>query len=179
MRATTPALPRILAIHPTSHCLGWMILEGPLSAKDWGTKSTRGRNKNLDAIRKTEAIIERYQPDTLVLESYDPTTTLRSTRINRLCRALTNLAMAHGMNVEVYTRDDVRTCFASVGAFTRQEIADAVSTQLSALRSRLPKPRRPWDREDERMSIFSAAALGLTHYHLGANQLFESLKDAA
>jgi hypothetical protein len=50
---------------------------------------------------------------------------------------------------------------------TRQEVAEAVARHLEPFQQHLPKRRRPWDGEDERMALFSAAAVLLTHFRLG------------
>jgi hypothetical protein len=53
----------------------------------------------------------------------------------------------------------------SVGARSRQEIAEAVARSFD----RLPRPRRPWEGPHRRLAIFDAAAVVLTHYQLDAN----------
>jgi hypothetical protein len=68
--------------------------------------------------------------------------------------------------VAVYSRGQVRQVFASVGAVTRQEIAEAVARHLEPFQQHLPPRRRPWQSEDERMALFSAAALLLTHFRV-------------
>jgi Holliday junction resolvasome RuvABC endonuclease subunit len=167
----------IFAVHPTSRGFGWVAFEGPFAPFDWALVKARG-DKNAICLRKLEGLIERLAPETLVLEAFGPRTSSRSDRIARLCKALVAHAMNRGIEVVIYTRGDIRACFASVGARTRDEIAAAVVRQIDAFRHLLPKKRRAWESEDRRMAIFSAAALVITHFHYGSGRLFDNLSDA-
>jgi hypothetical protein len=80
------------------------------------------------------------------------------------------------VDVAVFSRDDVRSCFKQFGAHSRYEIAQAVARNAEAIRHRLPKPRRIWESEGRSMALFSAAALVLTHYQLSAQRLLDELK---
>ena len=80
------------------------------------------------------------------------------------------------VEVTIFKLRDIKTCFATVGARTRQEIAETVARQIDAFGHRMPKPRKPWQSESRRMPMFCAAALVLTHYHLGAMTLFDDLR---
>jgi hypothetical protein len=81
-----------------------------------------------------------------------------------------------GVEVVIYSRGDVRACFAAVGARTRHEIAEAVVRHIDAFRPKLPKKRQPWESEDRRLAMFSAAALILTHYQRGGPSLLDELE---
>jgi Holliday junction resolvasome RuvABC endonuclease subunit len=164
-----------LAVHPDRKGFGWVAFNGPFSAYDWGRSEAR-RNKNSVCLSKIEALIERLTPQTVVLEAYERPDAIRAARITRLCRAIMALAADRGLEVAVYTRADVTASFLTVGARTRDEIAEAVARHVDTFRHRLPKRRKPWQAEDTRMALFSAAALVLTHYRLGASTLFDDLQ---
>ncbi len=55
-------------------------------------------------------------------------------------------------------------CFASIGAATRYEIAQAIAQHVPELRRHLPRERKPWMSEDFRQCLFDSAALALTHF---------------
>ena len=162
------------AIHATDRGFGYVAFEGPFTPYDWGIVFARG-DKNAVCLRKIEMMLDRFAPETLLLEAYGKGTSLRSERIARLYRSTTSLAAHRSVNVVVYTRGDIRAAFRTVGAITRQEIADAVARHVDAFRHRLPKPRKPWESEDRRMALFSAGALVLTHFRFGAAGLFDDL----
>ena len=69
----------------------------------------------------------------------------------------------------------MRETFLHVGARTRQEIAGSVARLLPELARYLPSARRPWQSERWRLSVFSAAALALTHYQRDAWNLLGDL----
>jgi Holliday junction resolvasome RuvABC endonuclease subunit len=164
-----------MAIHPTSRGFGWIVFEGPFSPHDWGVVLAKGHNKNSTCLRKLETMLARFTPETLVVEAFDKRNSFRTDRIANLCQAAVSLAVDRGVDVAIYNLADIRSCFATVGARTRQEIAEAVVRHVDAFRHRLPTNRKPWQSEDRRMALFSAAALALTHYQRGANQLFNDL----
>lgn len=176
MTLTRPRKPMTLAVHPTVSGFGWAAFEGPLAPHDWSGVQVR-IDKNAGCLKRIEFLLNRFMPETLVLEAFEHRQTLRHLRITKLCRAIVALAQSRGVEVTVFSRDDVRATFAEVGARSRQEIAEAVGRHLPALRSLVPKKRRPWESQAHAMSIFCAAALALTHYRLSCLTLLDELRD--
>ena len=165
----------VLGIHPTSRGMSWIVFDGPFVVFDWGNTVAKGSTKNSVCLRKLEAVIERVKPETIVFETFEKANSRRNDRITRLCRSMIALAADRGVEVAIYARRDVQSCFVGVGATTRHEIAEAVVRHVDALRHQLPSVRKPWESEDRRMPIFSAAALALTHFHRGAGHMFDDL----
>lgn len=170
----TKPLGLTFAVHATSRGFGYVVFEGPFTPYDWGNVTARG-NKNAVCLRKLDMMLDRFAPQTMLLEAYGRGTALRSERITRLYRALTAMAGGRGIDVLIYKRVDIEACFGTMGARTRQEIAEAVARQIDAFAHRLPKLRKPWHSEDRRMALFNAAALVLTHFQFGAATLFDDL----
>lgn len=166
-----------LGLHPTARGFGWIVFEGPLTPHDWGVSNATNHraDKNEYCLRRIDRLFARFRPGTLVLEAFESHASKRQQRIVRLCRAIASLAADRGMDVAVYRRGDVRACFASVGARTRDEIAAAVARHFEALRPRLPASRRAWSSEGLSLALFSAAALVLTHAQLGSSRLLDGL----
>lgn len=154
---------RLLAIHPSTRGFGWALFEGPLAIVDWGLAKATG-DKNADSLQKIEALIAQYHPDAIVLEEFEHLLSRRQVRIKSLYRSIVALGYVRGVSVRVIPRTDIRRCFITTHATTRYQVAKAVATHLSALRPRLPPPRKPWLSEDPRMALFAAAALGIAHY---------------
>ena len=157
-----PKNPRILAIHATSRGFGYVVFEGVGAPYDWGTVGARG-DKNAVCLRKIEMMLDRYEPETLLLEEAKSAAN-RSVRITRLYTAIASMAAHRSVEVAIYTLGQIKACFAKVGAITRQDIAEAVGRHIEAFRHSMPKPRKPWQSEDRRMAMFCATALVLTHY---------------
>jgi hypothetical protein len=164
MTALTPRLSVVLAVKPTHRGFGWVAFEGPFAPYDWGIIEKR-RKRQEGSLAALEKLIERLHPECLLLEAFErPGSKKKPDGTQRVSRAMIALAADRGVEVAIYTRGDVQACFA------------AVARHVEAFRHRLPKPRKPWESEDRRMSLFSAAALTLTHYQLGASKVFEDLK---
>ena len=174
MTALGARQPITLAIHPNARGFGWVAFEGPLTPFDWGLAVVRG-DKNSRSLKRIEAMIERLQPETLVLEAFDQHFSKRRARISRLCRATVALAADRGIDIAIYTRQEIAQAFAPLGVVTRHDVAEAVARHFEGLRHRLPKRRRPWQSEDRRMSLFCAAALILTHSQLSVRRLLDDL----
>lgn len=165
--------PLIFALHATSRGFGYVVFEGPFAPYDWGTVGARG-DKNGVCLQKLEKMLDRFMPETLLLEEARSVAN-RSDRIARLYKAIVALCVSRSIDVAIYTLGEVKACFASAGARTRQEIAETVARMIDALGHRVPKPRKAWQSEDRRMALFCAAALVLTHFQLGASRLFDDL----
>ena len=164
----------IFALHATDRGFGYVVFEGPFTPYDWGNVWAKG-DKNGICLRRIEQMLDRFTPEALLLEAFGKGSSLQSDRIVRLYRAIIDLAGARSVDVHVYSRADIKGAFRTVGATTRQEIAQAVARHVEAFRHRLPSPRKPWESVDRRMAMFNAGALVLTHYRLGAAGLFDDL----
>jgi hypothetical protein len=156
--------PPVMALHATSRGFGFVVMSGPFSLVDWGTRhAVKDRNARcLDALVR---LLDRYDPHTLVLE--DPTQLpRRSDRIQRLYQSIAALCHARSIDLAAFSRADLYRCYASVGARTWQEIAQAVGHQLAPLSNSLPKRRKAWQSEGRRMSIFTSAAIAMVYWQL-------------
>lgn len=157
----------VLALYPFSRGFAFVFFEDPTSPFEWGVKEIREKHKNtktLDAIKK---LIDRYRPEVLVIEDTTDGGSRRTSRIRKLYRMLVHFAEAEYIELHRCSKKEVRTCFASVGAGTKYEIAKAIATQIPAFAHRIPRFRKPWMSEDPRQSLFDAAALGLTYFARG------------
>ncbi|SRR6266481_4845778 len=159
----TPKNMIVLGLHPSSRGFGWVLFEDAFSLLDWGTVDIR-RNKNAIAFRRIESLLDRHQPAVLALEWHDGVGARRSRRIRRLYLAIVKCAKIRDITVQCYSRAQISSSQHLKGASTRDEVAAAVADCLEVLRPRLPKPRHIWVGERSGMSLFSAAACGLTYF---------------
>lgn len=172
----TPFL--VLGVYPTARGFGWACFDGPFTLFESGLFTVH-KDKNASCLKKVESLLDRLKPETLVLEAFDKSSSLRSNRIRRLSLAIVSLAADQGLELAVFKKADVQASFAGVGVRTRHEIAQAIARRLPALAHRMPKDRRNGDSEDKRLAIFNAAALVLTHYHYGAAAFLNDMRNAA
>lgn len=142
----------------------YTLFESPLSPVDWGIKGIQRSQRNARCLKAVTALLERFQPDTLVIEDCWDCDSKRSGRVRRLYRALESLARMESFSVYRYSRAHIRTMFNGLGARTKYEIAHAIARLIPAFSHRLPPVRKAWMPEDRRMALFDAAALALTHF---------------
>lgn len=155
----------VLAVFPSTKGFGFAVFEGPKSLVDWGVKHIRGKRKNAECLQKVRALLAFYHPDTLVVRSCASDGKRRSRRIEGLVEALGAIARQERCQHKAFRRADIQDCFSRRGARTKREIAQAIARLFPELELRLPPVRRIWMSEDARMSIFDAAALGMTFFH--------------
>lgn len=156
----------VLVVYLSSRGLSYAVFEGSLSPLDWGVKEVRGKNRHAKSLRIVRQLLEWHQPDIMVLQDTSGRGTIRAKRFRTLNLAIGELAEARGLPVCAYSREQVRQCFAPLGVTTKQTIAQAIIKHIPAFARYLPPPRKPWMSEHARMSLFDAAALGITHFYL-------------
>lgn len=164
----------VLALYPFTRGIAFAMFESPLTPIDWGLKDIRGEHRNALAFEATQKLIDRLQPDILVLHDFSCIYSRRGERSNRLQRLIGSYAISQSIEVYVYPRRHIRECFKSVGAVTRYEIAQAIASQVPAFGHRLPPARKIWQSEDSRMGLFDAASLVMTYYHRDGDRPRES-----
>lgn len=152
---------RLLALDPTSKGFGFVVIEGE-ELIDWGVNGVKG-DRNKESLHKIGGLIDRYKPDVIVMEHYDTKSRRRTIRTKELIRELKKLAQRKGIQYRSISRSQIRAAFVRFGATTKHQIAVDIAKRFPELVPSLPRLRKPWMSEDERMSIFDAAALALTH----------------
>jgi hypothetical protein len=156
----------VLAIYPGIRGYAFVLFENRGRLIDWGRRDIRGpRNRRTAFVMADiEKMINRVQPDVIVVEDHTEHGSRRTIQVRRLHRSIAHVAGARGIELERISRRHVRTAFASVGATTRYEIARAVGRDFPELGYRLPKKRDAWDNERTVMALFAAAAIGIAFY---------------
>lgn len=155
---------RILAIDFTSRGFGYALFEGHPNLIDWGTTQLKAAEK-LRCIFQIRKMIQRCRPAVLALE--DPKGSRRCSRIKRLIDSIRSLSVQYHIKARCFSRRQVREYFSRYKARTKHQIAIAISDQFPELKPQLPRYRRPWMSEDERMSIFNATSFALTYFNHG------------
>lgn len=170
-----PRPPLVLGWKPSTHGCAWVAFDSPFSIHDFGQSDARGE-KNARCLALLEKLLDRLQPELVVIEAFEGPGTRQSPRVKRLCRAAVTLVRDRGIDVTWLSRAEIQAGFAPIGARTRHEIAAAVARSFEPLRDILPPKRRVWDSSHRRMALFDAASLVVAHYQLGASNLFHELK---
>lgn len=160
----------VLSIYAFSRGFAFVLFEAPDSPFDWGVKEIREKHKNTKTLDEIAKIIDRYQPEVLVIEETGVRTSRRTSRIRKLYRMIAHVAEVQCIELHQYAKSEVRACFESVGATTKYEIAKAIAAQIPAFAHRIPRYRKAWMSEDPRQSLFDAAALGVAYYAKGKHR---------
>ena len=157
---------RILGIAPSTWGFGFAVLEGEEELIDWGVKAIRRReHKNEDCLRQLADLTDRYRPDVIVVENWQVRGSRRSPRIQELIQEILALASQRGIRSRRFSRTQIRKAFASSSVSTKYEMAVEIAKRFPELAPRLPRRRKPWMSEDERMGIFDAMALAFSYFH--------------
>lgn len=158
--ATERKATRLLAVDPTTKGFGFVIFELPFRLVKWGLAHVAGE-KYAGAIARFEELLKDFRPERVVLEDADAPGSRRQPRVRRLIEALGRIAHERGIAVTALARTAVLKCFAEDGRATKQQIAERLARDFPALRQYLPRPRKPWESQNETMSVFDALALAV------------------
>jgi hypothetical protein len=154
----------VLSIYPFSRGFAFVLFEGPYNPFDWGVKDIKEKHRNEKTLDAIKELIDRYNPDAIIIEETGVGGARRSSRIRKLYRSLTHLSNTELIDLYRFPPSAIKRYFEPVGAVTKYEIAKAIGRQIPAFAHRMPKVRKPWMSADPKQSLFDAAALGLTYY---------------
>ena len=178
MNSNKIAETRILAIAPCVQGIGFIVFNGPQTPIDWGVKWTRVE-KNTKGVAKIAELMDRYQPEIVVLEDPHGEGSRRAKRIEDLLEAIASMVRRRNVAIARYSRAQVRHHFAGDGAATKYRIAKVIAQYLPDLAPRLPAERKIWLPEHANMSLFDAASLALTHFATITQEARSDLQQAA
>jgi hypothetical protein len=154
----------VMSIYLSTRGFAFVLFEGPLSPFDWGVTESRGNGKDRRCLAKVAAILDRYQPDILVLQDTSPRGTRRVSWVTDLNAAIVELVERRGIPIYTYSREDVRRAFEYLGTTNKHDMAEVIAKHIPTFERYLPPARKPWMSEDSRMAIFDAAALALVFF---------------
>ena len=155
---------RVLALDFGTRGFGYAVMEGPHQLIDWGVREVR-KNKNQRSLKKVEQLIDRYQPDALVLEDYARQDKRRPDRVRALIGRIEETAIQAGTKAHTFSRAKIKEAFVATGAVSRYEIATTLSRWFPELVSHLPPKRKLWTPEHPQMGLFDAVALAMTYHY--------------
>lgn len=154
---------RILAIDPFHKGFGYAVFEPPLHLVASGVARVEDE-KHPSAVARFEELLTDFLPSTVVLEDANAPGARRRHKAQGLIEAVSKLARGRGVTVATVSRTAVIECFALPGErTTKYKIAKWLAEAFPVLAPKLPLPRKLWQSEDERMSIFDALALAVTY----------------
>ena len=151
-------IPRVLGIDPTTKGFAYAVLEGPRVLVDWSVLHVRSP-KHANALQRVSILIARFRPHLIAVEDMAGVTK-RGARARDLIRGVEMLALTKRVQLRKISRGEVEAALGLEEA-TKYDIARAISERFPELAPRMPRIRKPWMSEDERMNVFDAVALAL------------------
>jgi hypothetical protein len=146
-----------LDLHPLS--FGYAMFEGHDELLDWGIKSFRhGANAvKIPLNVKLASLLDQHEPDVVVIK------TPRTVAIKKVARTIAAMARYRRIPVRLISHTSVREAFPE-NDHNKYEIATEIAARYPELSPRLGPKRKFWQAEKYSMSIFDAAALGITYF---------------
>jgi len=146
-----------LSIEPRSKSLGYAACDGAGVLVDWGGfRSCRSRHAYYRSCALK--LMRGYGPEYVLIEDCDASSSRRRPPTRKLLKRIADDAEREGIIVVKITRDRVLKRFCLYGIGSSFDLAEAVCAEYPELRSRLPRPRKPWESEHYSTALFGAAA---------------------
>lgn len=151
---------RILAIDPTARGFAYVVLEGSERLIDWGVSHVSLHSKR-QAIERLDGLLLQYAPDLLVTENWRSRRGAKIARGRGFLRLISTHSERDALPLRTIRRSEVQFVFRTSGK-SKHAIAEALARFFPELEDRLPRKRKPWMSEDERMNIFDALSFAVT-----------------
>ncbi|MBI1974314.1 MAG: hypothetical protein HYS51_00420 [Candidatus Zambryskibacteria bacterium] len=141
----------ILAMQPENRHVGYAVFEENRLV-DWGSKELSriplsDRNDKVTAPL-FRSLVRRYEPSIVVLP---PPAGIPEAFRSQFVRTVREESIEHSIEITAFSREDISECFRSLCKLERvnkEMIMHALVRWFPELKSCLPKPRRPWERQD-------------------------------
>lgn len=163
MSQTPTNTTRIFALDPTTKGFGYAVLETPFHLVDWGLAHISGE-KESGAVARFESLLNQFRPDVVVLEDSAAPGSRRRPRVQKLLGKLREIARERGIAVHAVSRLAVIECFSSPDKrATKYSITKHLAETFPELAPKMPRRRKIYQSEDERIATFDALALAVTY----------------
>lgn len=149
---------RILGIYPSSRGFAFAVLEDGRLV-DWGLAKTFAGTEEA-FLTRVESLVDRYRPSHIALE--DHARSRRRDKARRFVDAAFVYARARTREALVVSRRAVRLRLGLDEDASNHDLAVCISNHFPELAPLLPRRRRLWESEAERIQVFQAVGLAAT-----------------
>jgi hypothetical protein len=150
----TRGIKRVLAIDPMSRGVGFVVLESGDQLIDWGLRSTK-KADNTKAARVVEKLIDQFRPDVLALEDWEAPESRRCERVEKLLDRIV-VSERKRLQVRLVNKRQLLAMGPITRVNTKYGRASFLAERFPELRAFMPRFRKLYMNEDERMAIFDA-----------------------
>jgi hypothetical protein len=155
--------PRVLAIDLRSQRSGFAIYEGPRRLLDHGTTVVPFEGAG-SSTSKFSDLLKISMPSVIIVKKERWEDMVAHPQAKRLTEKLTREANAREIEIRLLEQNALRATFRNLNCETKAEISAALSRFFPNLAWQLPPPRKIWDSEHPRQSVFDAIALGFAYW---------------
>jgi len=141
----------------TTRGFAFALTEGPQRLVSWGLR--RRSLSQGDVVKTLKGIVESSQPLFVAFEQ--EASERKGCRGRRFSKMLSAACAPCGVMVHAVESKSVQA-LSAVPHPTKWQVAEAVSKRFTQIQHKLPKPRRSWQGEDDRIGSFLALAAALT-----------------
>jgi hypothetical protein len=152
-----PAMTRTLAVDLRSSRLGFAVFETPAQLLDWGKRAIWADSCSALIAQ----LIRKYGVSVVVIRGIRRGERRDTQRVRKGLRAIRTLAGRRSTHVIALREKRFRNFFHHYGRYTKFEINALIAVVFPSLTSILPRPRKCFQPENRKMSIFDAVALGV------------------
>ncbi len=142
----------VVGIDPTSRGFAFAVLEAPSFLVDWGERIVSSKRGAL--LRKVDELLTYHEPAVLAIEDVAAKGCRRRKRGREEIRRIERLAKARGVRVARVSRLAVRDTLARGKG--KYEVALQLAQVFPVLADRIPRRRKPYMSEDQRMNVLDA-----------------------
>lgn len=147
-----------LALEVRSRRLGFAVLRGS-HLLDWGVREYGADGESAGiAVRRVCSLVSSYTPYVVIARRSRRVSHPSSKNAAMVLQKIRAELKRMSVGFAVLERRDVRQFFSGLGCKTKYEVACWLAERFAELKWRLPRRRRPWDREDYAVPIFDAIA---------------------
>ena len=148
-----------LALEVRSGRFGFAVLQGTSHLLDWGVREYEAGTEGAQAaISKLSALVMLYAPSVVITRRTRRVAHRSSKNAAQTLRRIEVESKRRALRLIVLDRRAVRKCFTGFGCKTKYEVACWLVEKFEELKWRLPRRRKPWDREEYVVPVFDALA---------------------
>lgn len=151
----------VLALYPHHKALGYAVMDTPTHVRSSNYRYLTPKNQDL-YIDYVKNLIERYQPDLILLESVKSRKSNRGKRMQDMFYRIEEVITEKEFPLKHYSRKIITDTFFGLN---KPEIADMIIQQFPSYAEKRPQTRAKHDgSESPAWSEFDALSLVITHF---------------
>lgn len=155
---------RVLALEIRPTVIGFALFDVFGGFLDWGRRTHRVARENAPQVAadRMATLIEQHQPSVIITRRRNIRTAHLRQRINAIVQTVRREARIRRIEFLTVQSEAIRRFFASQHCTSKDERAALIARWFPDLSWKLPRKRKPWNSEDQRMVLFDAAATALS-----------------